>query len=121
MSTSHYPFEHSKRPLLDIRAFRHRQFIFFLYATMLILICLGIGMLGYRYIAGLDWVDSFYNSSMILAGMGPANELHTNAAKLFAGWYAIFSGVIFLGTIAVMFAPFVHRFLHRIHLEGRSE
>jgi hypothetical protein len=117
MSTSHYPFEHAKKPLLDLKSFRQRQMIFFLYAVLLIVICLGIGMIGYRYIADLDWMDSFYNASMILAGMGPADELHTNGAKLFAGWYAIFSGVIFLGTIAVMFAPMVHRFLHQLHVE----
>lgn len=118
MSTSHYPFEHTKKPLLDLKSFRQRQLRFFLYAIELIMICLGIGMIGYRYLADLDWVSSFYNASMILAGMGPADELHTDIAKIFAGCYSIFSGVIFLGTVAVMFAPMVHRFLHRIHLES---
>lgn len=118
MNKKAYPFEHAKKPLLDIKAFRQRQVLFFLYGIVLLLISLGIGMAGYHYSADLDWITSFYNASMILTGMGPAAELHTNGAKIFAGCYSIFSGVIFLGTIAIMFAPIVHRFLHRIHLES---
>jgi len=118
MSRSHYPFEHTKKPLLDIKSFHQRQVRFFLYGIVLLLISLAIGMIGYRYCADLDWVTSFYNASMILTGMGPAADLHTDGAKIFAGCYSIFSGIIFLGTIAIMFAPMVHRFLHRIHLES---
>ncbi len=118
MNKSASPYEYTRKPLLDIKTYRQRQLKFFLYAILLIMISLGIGMIGYRYFAGLDWVSSFYNASMILTGMGPADELHTDGAKIFAGCYSIFSGVIFLGTIAVMFAPMVHRFLHRIHLES---
>jgi hypothetical protein len=118
MSRSHFQLEHVKKPLLDLKSYRKRQLVFFTYAIVLILVSLFLGMLGYKFIADLDWVSSFYNASMILTGMGPAAELHTDAAKIFAGCYSIFSGVIFLGTIAVMFAPMVHRFLHRLHLES---
>lgn len=118
MSKASYPFEHAKKPLLDIKTFRQRQFQFFMYAVALIIISLIIGMIGYRYIGAMDWVSAFYNASLILAGMGPANELTTNGAKIFGGIYSLFSGVIFLSTVAVMFAPLVHRFLHRIHLES---
>jgi len=111
-------FEHIKKPLLDIKTYRRRQLVFFLYGIVLLVVSLFIGMVGYEYFAGLDWVSSFYNASMILTGMGPAAELHSDAAMIFAGFYSIFSGVIFLGTIAIMFAPMVHRFLHRIHLES---
>jgi len=115
-----YPFEHTKKPLLDLKTFRKRQLQFFLYAVILIMISLIIGMFGYKYIGDMDWVSAFYNASLILAGMGPANELTTNGAKIFGGIYSLFSGVIFLSTVAVMFAPLVHRFLHRIHLEGKG-
>ena len=111
-------FEHIKKPLLDIKTYRRRQLVFFLYGIVLLVVSLFIGMVGYEYFAGLDWVSSFYNASMILTGMGPAAELHSDAAMIFAGFYSIFSGVIFLGTIAIMFAPMVHRFLHRIHVES---
>lgn len=112
-----YPFEHAKKPLLDIRAFRRRQIRFFLYAFVLILISLVIGMIGYKYFTGMPWVSSFYNASMILTGMGPADEMKTPGAQLFAGLYALFSGVVFLSTVAVMFSPLIHRFLHRMHME----
>jgi len=118
MSKSHFQLEHVKKPLLDLKSYRKRQLTFFIYAFVLIIISLFLGMVGYKYFAQLDWVSSFYNASMILTGMGPADELHSNGAKIFAGCYSIFSGVIFLGTVAVMFAPIVHRFLHRIHLES---
>jgi hypothetical protein len=118
MSKSHFHLEPIKKPLLDLKSYRKRQFTFFTYAIVLILVSLFLGMLGYKYIADLDWVSSFYNASMILTGMGPAAELHSDGAKIFAGCYSIFSGVIFLGTIAVMFAPMVHRFLHRMHIEN---
>lgn len=78
---------------------------------------LGIGMVGYHGFEGLSWLDSFLNASMILAGMGPANELHTSGGKVFAGCYAIFSGIVFLSMTAVLLAPVAHRFLHRMHLE----
>ena len=78
---------------------------------------LAVGVLGYRGLEGQSWVDAFLNAAMILSGMGPANELHTTAGKLFAGCYAIFSGVLFITMAAVLFAPVIHRFLHRFHLE----
>lgn len=118
MRKTAYPFEHAKKPLLDLKTFRQRQLLFFMYAVSLIIISLIIGMIGYKYIGHMDWVSAFYNAALILAGMGPANELTTDGAKIFGGVYSLFSGVIFLSTVAVMFAPLVHRFLHRIHLES---
>jgi hypothetical protein len=88
-----------------------------LIAAGLIASSLVLGMCGYHGLEGLTWLDSFLNASMILAGMGPVGELHTSGGKLFAGCYAIFSGVVFLTMAAVLFAPVVHRFLHRMHLE----
>jgi hypothetical protein len=78
---------------------------------------LAIGVIGYHVTAGLGWIDSLLNASMILTGMGPVDELHTDGAKIFASLYAIFSGVAFLTIVAVLMAPLVHRFLHRFHLE----
>jgi hypothetical protein len=85
--------------------------------AILIIGSLAIGVLGYHVTAGLGWIDSLLNASMILTGMGPVDELHTDGAKIFASLYAIFSGVAFLTIVAVLMAPLVHRFLHRFHLE----
>jgi len=81
-------------------------------------IALLIGIVGYHLIAGFSWIDSILEASMILAGMGPVNPLPTGAAKLFASIYALFSGVIFIGVIGIILGPFVHRVLHKFHLEG---
>ncbi len=78
---------------------------------------LGIGVVGYHYFFHLGWVDSLYNASMILTGMGPVNLAPSDGAKLFASFYAIYSGVAFLTSVAMMFSPIVHRFLHRFRLD----
>lgn len=72
-------------------------------------------MIGYKYFASLQWIDAFYNAAMILTGMGPANEMPSDAAKIFSGCYALFSGIVFLSTVAILFAPVAHRILHLMH------
>ncbi len=78
---------------------------------------LGIGTVGYHIYARLPWIDSLLNASMILTGMGPVDHLDSDSAKLFAAFYALFSGVAFLTFVGVLFAPIYHRFLHKFHLE----
>jgi hypothetical protein len=89
------------------------------FVVMLLLVggALSIGVGGYHFIAQLPWVDSLLNASMILGGMGPVDTLSTRAAKIFASVYALFSGVVFIGSVGVFMAPVVHRFLHKFHLE----
>jgi hypothetical protein len=88
---------------------------------MIIIAALFVGMLGYHELENIPWVDSFLNASMILGGMGPVNTLHTQAGKLFAGFYALFSGLGFIAIVAIMLSPVVHRMLRKIHLEGGRE
>ncbi len=78
---------------------------------------LAMGVLGYRFVAGLPWVDALLNASMILGGMGPVDPLHTSVAKLFASFYALFSGIVFLAAASVLMAPLVHRLFHVLHAE----
>ena len=87
----------------------------------IVFISLGIGILGYHWFEGLSWIDSTVNASMILGGMGPVNQLYTTSGKLFASFYALFSGIVFLVAVAVLLAPLVHRFLHRFQIESESE
>jgi hypothetical protein len=91
-----------------------------LVSLLLIIVSLLIGMLGYHYLNGLSWLDALVNASMILTGMGPVDPLTNDAAKWFASAYAIFSGVAFLSIIAVLLAPAVHRFLHKLHIEEKE-
>ncbi len=89
-------------------------------AVIVGLIALSIGVLGYHYIAMFGWVDSLLNASMILGGMGPVGELPTNGAKIFASFYALFSGVIFISVMGLVLAPAAHRALHLFHLDEQD-
>ena len=110
-------FEHRHDPLAKTSDFLKRMASFAALATAIILASLGIGILGYHFLEGLSWIDSLLNASMILGGMGPVSPLQTEAGKLFASFYALFSGMIFLVAVGVLIAPIFHRFLHHFHLE----
>ena len=110
-------FEHKKSPLISNKAFIKRQLRFVLYSFVFVVISLSIGAIGYHLTAGLGWLDALYNSSMILTGMGPVNVLTNDAAKWFASFYALYSGVAFLTMAGILFAPMVHRILHLLNVE----
>lgn len=110
-------FERPDRPLISRKKFVNRVLRNLLWSSYIVAFSLAVGTLGYHFIAELGWVDSFYNSSMILTGMGPVSVLKTVSGKLFASFYALFSGIAFLTTIAVFLAPLAHRFMHKFHLE----
>ena len=76
-----------------------------------------VGMVGYHEFEDMGWVDAFVNAAMILSGMGPLTPLNTVGGKIFAGFYALFSGLAFILIIGIIFAPIVHRFFHRFHLD----
>jgi hypothetical protein len=90
---------------------------FVLFGFSFIALSLWAGAIGYRHFAHLGWVDAFYNASMILTGMGPVAVLTSDDAKIFATAYSIYSGVAFLTSVGVMFAPLVHRLFHRLHID----
>ena len=86
-------------------------------ALALLLLSVLIGMAGYAYFEQLSWVDGFVNSAMLLGGMGPVNMPLTTGGKLFAGCYALYAGLVFIVTAALMFTPVMHRLLHKFHWE----
>ncbi len=111
-------FEHKKKPVISNLEYVKRQVRFALYTVVFVAISLMIGTLGYHYTAGLGWLDALYNSSMILTGMWPVNILTNDAAKWFASFYALYSGVAFLTMAGILFAPMVHRILHLLNVEA---
>jgi hypothetical protein len=111
-------FEHHSQPLLPRTKFLKRQLIHFVVASTAMTGSLALGVLGYHLLEGFAWVDALLNASM--GGMGPINELHTTAGKLFASFYALYSGVVFLVATGVLFGPIVHRFMHRFHIEEEA-
>jgi len=103
--------------LLTRAQFARRVFGHVSVAVGVAAISLYIGMAGYHYLAGLNWVDSLLNASMILGGMGPVDDLKTDGAKIFASFYALFSGLVFIGLVSVLLAPFIHRAMHKFHID----
>lgn len=110
-------FERRSEPLLDRRQFLHRLGRHLFLAVGVLSLAWGIGIAGYHGIVGQAWIDAVLNSAMILAGMGPVDPILTDAGKLFASFYALFSGVVFLAAAGVLVAPLFHRVLHHFHLE----
>lgn len=115
-----FSFEHKNEPLLPRNLFVKRMFKHLLLGVITILLSLIIGIFGYHYFEGIGWIDSLLNASMILGGMGPVNELHTDSGKVFASMYALFSGIVFLVTVGIIIAPAVHRFLHHLHIDEKD-
>ena len=116
-------FEHHTKPLLPRKEYYRRIVRNVGLGISVLAVSLGVGMTGYHHFEQLRWIDAFLNASMILSGMGPVATLQTDAGKLFAGCYAIFSGIALISILGIIFAPIVHRFLHKFHLEdeGRDE
>jgi hypothetical protein len=109
-------YEKRHQPLLPWGGFLRRMFRHVMAATLVIGVSLLIGVVGYHESAGLGWVDSLLNAAMILTGMGPVAHLPSDASKIFASLYALYSGVAFLSAVGVLFVPVMHRILHHFHL-----
>jgi len=114
-------FEHRRQRLASPEVYRRRLLSSGSVGFMLIAISLGIGIAGYAGFEDLPFVDAFLNASMILSGMGPLHSPETTGGKVFAGLYALYSGLAVLIIAAIMFAPVLHRVLHRFHLEMQDE
>lgn len=109
-------FENRRDPILPTRIFIRRLLACLALALAIIAVALGIGVAGYHFIAGLPWIDALLNAAMILTGMGPVDVLPSNAAKVFASLYALFSGVVFISLMGLLLSPIAHRVLHKFHL-----
>ena len=110
-------FEHRSEPLLPRHSFLLRALGYLTLSAVVVGAALGIGVLGYHHLGGLSWIDALVNASMILGGMGPVDPIASNAGKYFASFYALFSGLLFIGAASIAMAPFVHRIMHKLHLD----
>jgi hypothetical protein len=112
-------FERRTEPLLSRPLFMRRFARWALVAAVVIAGSLLFGVCGYHFLEGLPWIDSLLDASMILGGMGPVDPIKSTAGKLFASFYALYSGLALISVAALLLAPIVHRFLHKFHLEGK--
>jgi hypothetical protein len=112
-------YENRKERPIPRAMFLARLLVHLLAAVALLAISLAIGMWGYEYFEGLEWRDAFLNSAMLLGGMGPVDPPKKDAAKLFAGIYALYAGLVFIVTAALVFTPILHRLLHRFHWDDK--
>jgi len=115
--TKYFRFEHRNEKHISLKLFFGRMFRYFALSLFLIISALGIGIIGYHLLENLSFTDSFLNASMILGGMGPVSELKTEAGEIFAGLYALFSGLIFLVVVGLIIAPIFHHLLHCFQFE----
>ena len=110
-------YESRNQPVASMQRYVWRLLASFLMAALLIGGSLFGGMLGYAHFEGMSWLDAFLNAAMILSGMGPVETLKTDAGKFFAGCYAIYSGFVVVLSAGLVFAPVVHRLMHRFHVD----
>jgi hypothetical protein len=110
-------YESKKQPVLSRQKFVRRLTGHLSAACALLIASLGLGMFGYVSLEHLSMVDAFLNAAMLLGGMGPVNAPQTEAGKLFAGFYALYAGLVFIVTAALVFTPMLHRLLHKFHLD----
>src|SRR5260221_14172974 len=113
-------FERRYEKLAPLPVFIGRLATWLGLALLLIGFSLLVGIVGYHYIAGFNWIDSLLEASMILGGMGPIKELPDDAAKIFASIYALFSGLILIGVMGIVLAPVVHRIMHKFHVDEKD-
>jgi len=110
-------FERKNQKVAPISIFIKRLAGYTAAAVLLISISLLIGVGGYHWLAGLGWIDSLLNASMILGGMGPVDSLTNTTAKVFASLYALFSGLVFIAVMGIILSPIIHRILHKFHVD----
>ena len=110
-------FESRRDKVIAPRHFARRVLWSLALSTAIAATALTVGVCGFHFIADIAWIDALHNASMILGGMGPVAEMHSDAAKLFSSAYALFCGLVFISVVAVTLVPVLHRVLHKFHVD----
>lgn len=119
---SHKPhiLEQKHQQLAPIPVFLKRSVIFFLWAAGVVFTALLIGIAGYHWIAGLNWIDSLLNAAMVLTGAGSVDRLPNDASKVFASIYVLFGSIVFIVVTGIVLSPLMHRVLHKFHIKDNG-
>jgi hypothetical protein len=115
MSRRLFMYESRVHPPIPTERFARRVLLHAVAALAVLALSLALGMAGYEYFENLPWRDAFLNAAMLMGGMGPVNAPRTDGGKLFAGLYALYAGLVFLAAAGLVFAPVMHRLLHKFH------
>jgi len=110
-------YEAKAHPPIPTERFARRVLLHFAAAFCVLSFSLALGMLGYEHFEHLPWRDAFLNAAMLMGGMGPVDAPKTDGGKVFAGFYALYAGLVFLAAAGLVLAPLLHRVLHRFHWE----
>ena len=113
-------YEHRTAPLLPWPAFVRRMLRHGSYVLEMATVSIIFGMAGFHWLAMESWLDAFLNATMLLGGMGPVGEIQSTGGKLFAGFFALYAGLVFIAAFALLSAPALHRLLHKLHAEERG-
>jgi hypothetical protein len=114
-------YEKFSQPMISRREFLVRLAKHFMLTLGILALWLVVGIAGYGLLAHLSIVDAFLNAAMIAGGMGPVDVLTSDPAKIFAGIYAVISGVVIIGAAGIVLAPVLHRVLHAVHLDDTDD
>lgn len=114
-------YESHRKPPISTPAFRRRMLRHVAFVLALLSVSTFIGMWGYEHFEKLQWRDAFLNTAMLLGGMGPVDPLKTPGGKLFAGFFALYAGIVFLFSAGLLIAPIAHRILHKFHWESGKD
>lgn len=115
-----FRFEHKREPVVSSTVFVGRLIWSTIIGGIIIGASLVGGMAGYMTYAHLGMTDAFLNAAMILGGMGPVATLDNDMAKIFAGAYALYAGLILIAVSGIILAPAIHRVLHSLHAEDQD-
>lgn len=110
-------YERRGQPMLSRQAFLRRMAQHGGIAGIVVTVSMVIGTAGFHYLAGQSGIDAFLNSAMLLGGMGPVGDIQSTEGKLFASFFALFAGLVFIAVLAILSAPVLHRLIHRFHLD----
>jgi len=113
-------YEHRTAQVIPWPAFVRRMLRHGGYVLEIAAVSIAIGMAGFHWLAMQSWLDAFVNSAMLLGGMGPVGEIRSTGGKLFAGFFALYAGPVFIAAFALLMAPALHRLLHKLHAEQRG-
>jgi hypothetical protein len=114
-------FERRNQRLLPRHLFFRRMALWGVAGATLLLGSLAFGVCGYHFLEDLPWIDSLLDASVILGGMGPVDPIRTTVGKLFASFYALYSGLAIIAIVGILIAPVVHRLFHKFHIETSEE